>query len=42
MTLNVLMLWVFLCNLKLDLWRETLDSLDMQHSGFVETDRILT
>jgi len=39
-TLKVLMLWVFLCNLKLDLWRELLDSLDMQHSGFVGTDRI--
>jgi hypothetical protein len=39
MTLKVLILWVFLCNLKLDLWRETLDSLDMQHSGFVKTDK---
>jgi hypothetical protein len=42
MTIKVLMLWVFLCNLKLDLRRETLDILDLQHSGFDGTDRIFT
>ncbi len=40
MTLKVLMLWVFLCNLKLDLWTELRDSLDMEHSGFDGADRI--
>jgi hypothetical protein len=40
MTLKVLMLWVFLCNLKLDLWTELLDSLGMEHSGFDGADRI--